>query len=127
MGVFLANPWGLLALMAIPAIVGVHFLQERSRRVRASTLFLLERAAPTAAAGARIERFRQSLPFWMQVLAAAIAAWLLADPRIVRRDSRQTVAVVLDSSASMQACREQTLARLAARLPAWNATAGRTD
>jgi len=126
-GIFLANPWGLLALVAIPAIVGVHFLQERSRRVRASTLFLLERAQPTAAAGARIERFRQSLPFWMQVLAAAVAAWLLADPRIVRRDSRQTVAVVLDSSASMQACREQTLARLAARLPAWNAAAGRTD
>lgn len=127
MGIFLANPWGLLALAAIPAIVAVHFLQERSRRVRASTLFLLERAAPTAAAGARLERFRHSLPFWMQVLAAMIAAWLLADPRLVRRDSRQTVAVVLDSSASMQACRDQTLAMLAARLPAWNAAAGRTD
>lgn len=127
MGIFLANPWGLLALAALPAIVVVHCLQERSRRVRASTLFLLERAAPTAAAGARIEKFRQSLPFWMQLLAAAITAWLLADPRLVRRDSRQTVAVVLDSSASMQACRDQTLAALARRLPAWNAVAGRTD
>lgn len=127
MGIFLANPWGLLALAAIPAIVVVHFLQERSRRVRASTLFLLERAAPTAAAGARFEKFRQSLPFWMQVLAALIAAWLLAEPRFVRRDSRQTVAVVLDSSASMEACRDRTLVMLAARLPAWNAAAGRTD
>ncbi|MFM9058689.1 MAG: BatA domain-containing protein [Planctomycetaceae bacterium] len=127
MGIFLANPWGLLALAALPAVVAVHFLQERSRRVRASTLFLLERAAPTAAAGVRFERFRQSLPFWMQLLATAIAAWLLADPRFVRQDSRQTVAVVLDSSASMQACRDRTLAILAARLPAWNAAAGRTD
>ena len=127
MGIFLANPWGLLALAAIPAIVAVHFLQERSRRVRASTLFLLERAAPTDAGGARLERFRQSLPFWMQVLAAAVVAWLLANPRIVRRDSRQTVAVVLDSSASMQACRGPTLELLAKRLAAWNATAARTD
>lgn len=127
MGIFLANPWGLLALAALPAIVIVHVLQERSRRVRASTLFLLERAAPTAAAGARFERFRQSLPFWMQLLAATIAAWLLADPRFIRRDSRQTVAVVLDSSASMQACRDRTLALVSARLPAWSAAAGRTD
>ena len=79
-GIFFANPWGLLALAAIPAIVAIHFLQEQSRRVRASTLFLLERAAPMPAGGIRLERFRNSLPFWMQVLAAAALAWLLADP-----------------------------------------------
>ena len=48
MSFFLANPWGLLALAAIPAIVAIHFLQEQSRRVRASTLFLLEHARPTS-------------------------------------------------------------------------------
>ena len=34
---FFANPWGLLALAAVPVLVGIHWLQERSRRVRAST------------------------------------------------------------------------------------------
>lgn len=126
-GLFLANPWGLLALAALPAIVGIHCLQERSRRVRASTLFLLERAAPRPSGGIRLERFRNSLPFWMQLVAAAAVAWLLADPRWIRSDSRQTVAVVLDSSASMQAARAATLDLLARRLADWDAVAARTD
>jgi len=127
MSVFFANPWGLLALAAIPAIVAIHFLQEQSRRVRTSTLFLLEHAQPTSAGGFRLERFRNSLPLWMQILAACAIAWLLADPRWVRVQARQTVAVVLDSSASMQAVRRETLAALAARLRHWEAAADRTD
>lgn len=126
-GMFFANPWGLLALAALPAIVAIHFLQERSRRVRASTLFLLERAAPLPAGGIRLEKFRNSLPFWMQLLAATALAWLLADPRWIAKESRQTVAVVLDSSASMQAARQETLDLLARRLAAWDAVAARTD
>ena len=126
-GMFFANPWGLLALAALPVIVAIHFLQERSRRVRASTLFLLERAAPLPAGGIRLEKFRSSLPFWMQLLAATVLAWLLADPRWIARESRQTVAVVLDSSASMQAARQETLDLLARRLAAWDAVAARTD
>jgi hypothetical protein len=127
MSFFFANPWGLLALSAMPAIVAIHFLQEKSRRVRTSTLFLLEHAQPTSTEGIRLERFRNSVPFWMQLLAALALAWLLADPRWIRADSRQTVAVVLDSSASMQAFREETLAALATKLRAWQATAARTD
>lgn len=126
-GLFFANPWGLLALAALPVIVGIHCLQEKSRRVRASTLFLLERAAPLPSGGIRLEKFRNSLPCWMQLLAAAALAWLLADPRWIRSDSRQTVAVVLDSSASMQAARAATLDLLARRLADWDAVAARTD
>lgn len=127
MSFFFANPWGLLALLAVPAIVAIHFLQEQSRRVRASTLFLLEHARPTSEEGFRIERFQNSLPLWMQILAACALAWLLADPRWVHAEPRQTVAVVLDSSASMQAFREATLTALAARLQGWEAAADRTD
>jgi hypothetical protein len=124
---FFANPWGLAALAAVPVLIAIHFLQERSRRVRASTLFLLERAAPLPAGGMRFEKFRNSFPFWMQLLAILAISWLLADPRWVRNDSRQTVVVVLDSSASMEAFREPTLDLLAKRLASWNAVASRTD
>lgn len=126
-GMFFANPWGLLALAALPVVVAIHCLQERSRRVRASTLFLLERATPLPAGGIRLEKFRNSLPFWMHMLAATALAWLLADPRWIAQESRQTVAVVLDSSASMQAARQETLDLLARRLAAWDAGAARTD
>lgn len=124
---FFANPWGLTALAAVPALVAIHFLQERSRRVRSSTLFLLERAAPLPTGGMRLEKFRNSVPFWMQLLAILAMAWLLSDPRWVRSDSRQTVVVVLDSSASMEAFRQDTLDLLAKRLASWNAVASRTD
>lgn len=127
MSFFFANSWGLLALAAVPAIVAIHFLQERSRRVRASTLFLLEHVQPTSEGGFRLERFRHSLPFWMQILAACALSWLLADPRWIRDESRQTVVVVLDSSASMQAFRAETLAALADRLRPWEAAAAGTD
>ncbi len=127
MSFFFANPWGLLGLAAIPAIVAIHFLQEPSRRIRASTLFLLEHARPAGEGGIRFVRFQHSLPFWMQILAACALAWLLADPRWVRAEPRQTVAVVLDSSASMQAFRTQTLAALRNRLRQWSQAASRTD
>ena len=56
MRLVLANPAGLWALMAIPLVLLIHFLQEQSRRVRVSTLFLLERVQPESVGGARLER-----------------------------------------------------------------------
>ena len=127
MKLFLANPAGLWALLAIPVILLIHFLQERTRRIRASTLFLLERVKPQSVGGARIDRLRNSVPLWMQLLAALIIAWLLSDPRWIRRDSRQTVAVVLDSSVSMSAFKKQTRELLAQKLARWSGTAAHTD
>ncbi len=127
MKLFLANPAGLWALLAIPLILLIHFLQERTRKIRASTLFLLERVKPQSIGGARIERLRNSVPLWMQLLAALIIAWLLSDPRWIRRDSRQTVAVVLDSSVSMSAFKKETRALLEEKLSRWSGTAARTD
>lgn len=127
MGIVLANPWGFLALAAVPLLVAIHSLRRRSRRVVTSTLFLLEHAGPLPTGGFRLERFRQAIPFWMQVLASLALTWLLVEPRFIRADSRQTVAVVLDSSASMAAFREATTAALGRVLPRLGAVAGRTD
>jgi hypothetical protein len=85
------NPAGFLALLAIPAILAIHFLQRESRRVATSTLFLLEQLAPESAEGRHFERLRNSMPLWMQLAAACLATWLLADPRWVRPDAAQHV------------------------------------
>lgn len=127
MGIVLANPWGLVALAAVPLLVAIHSLRQRSRRVVTSTLFLLEHAGPLPTGGIRLERFRQAVPFWMQLLASLALTWLLVEPRFIRADSRQTVAVVLDSSASMAAFREPTVAALARVLERLGAVAGHTD
>ncbi len=127
MKLLLSNPAGLWALLAIPAILAIHFLQERSRRVRVSTLFLLERVKPESVGGARFERLRNSVPLWMQLLAALLMAWMLVEPRWIREDSRQTVVVVLDSSASMSAFKKETKALLEKKLSGWSRSAAHTE
>jgi len=126
-GIVLANPWGLMALVAVPLLVAIHSLRQRSRRVVTSTLFLLDHAGPLPTGGIRLERFRQAMPFWMQLLASLALTWLLVEPRFIRADSRQTVAVVLDSSASMAAHRGPSIAALERVLPRLGAVAGHTD
>ena len=127
MGIVFANPWGLAALAAVPALVAIHCLRRRSRHVRASTLFLLDHAAPRPTGGTRLDRFRHSLPFWMQLLAILAATWLLAEPRWIRADARQTVSVVLDGSASMAAALDETKQALARALRSVERGAARTD
>jgi hypothetical protein len=123
-----ANPAALYALLALPVIIAIHFLQQRSRRVRVSTLFLLDHATPISVAGARFERLRNSLPLWLQLLAACLITWLLAEPRWLRENSRQTIAVVLDSSISMSAFQAHHIEPALARsLGPWARTAQATD
>ena len=119
----LANPAGLWALLAVPTVVLIHMLQERPRKVRVSTLFLLERVKPESIAGARIEKIRNSLPLWLQILAALMLTWLICEPRWIRKDARQTVVVVLDSSASMSTFKEQTHRLLEDKLYSWTTAA----
>jgi len=106
-GFFFANPWGLLALLGLPAVVLIHLLRRKSRQVRVSTLFLIERALPSSEGGRRLRRLRNSLPLWVQLLAVCVLAWLAAQPRWIDETSTQTVVAVLDASASMSAFRDQ--------------------
>lgn len=127
MNLLIANPAGLWALLAIPAILAIHFLQERSRRIKVSTLFLLERVKPESTGGARFEKLRNSVPLWLQLIAALLMAWLLSEPRWLRQDSEQTVVVVLDSSVSMSAFKKETRTLLEKKLQAWTHSAARTE
>lgn len=113
----LANPLGLLALLGIPAVLAIHFLQRKAVELPVSTLFLLERTQRDAASGRRFERIIPSVPLWMQLLAVLLLAWFLAEPRIQKAGSVQRVAIVLDSSASMGVFKKDAIERLMAELP----------
>jgi hypothetical protein len=113
----LANPYGLLALLGIPAVLAIHFLQRKAVELPVSTLFLLERSQRDAASGRRLERIIPSIPLWMQLLAVLLLAWFLVEPRLQKSGSVQRIAIVLDSSASMAVFKTEAIARLAAELP----------
>ncbi len=127
MGIFLANPWGLLALLGVPIVVAIHLLRRKSRQVRVSTLFLVERALPSSEGGRRIRTLRNSLPLWAQILAVCALAWLLAKPRWMDESSGQTVVAVFDTSASMSAFRDETLHAARAELSRLGRSAARTQ
>lgn len=126
MDLVLANPWGLAALVAVPLLVAVHCLRQRSLRVRTSTLFLLDHAAPRPVGGRRLERFQGGLPFWFELAAILAATWLLVEPRWIRADSRQTIVVLLDGSVSLGAYLDETKEALARTLRRLDASAAAT-
>lgn len=127
MGIFFANPWGLLALLGVPTVVAIHLLRRQSRQVRVSTLFLVERALPSSEGGRRVRTLRNSLPLWAQILAVTALTWLLAGPRWIDNSSTQTVVAVFDASASMSAFQKETLGVARAELSKLGAAAARTQ
>lgn len=113
----LANPLGLLALIAIPIVIAIHFLQRRAQVIPSSTLFLLEKTQKESASGRKFDTLMNSIPLWLQLLIVLLITWLLVQPRFVKSNSTQRIAIVLDSSASMSVFTEETKAKLKEILP----------
>lgn len=112
----LNNPSGLWALLGIPAVLLIHFLQRKSQVVPISTLFLLDQLHRESMSGRRFERLRSSVPLWLQLLAVLCLTWLLVQPRWLEKGSVQRITVVLDGSASMQASKSRLLKELPVEL-----------
>ena len=127
MGLTFGNPLGFLGLLAVPAVLAIHFLQRRARREPVTTLFLLANLQRESEGGRTWERLRHSLPLWCQLLAVVCLTWILAEPRRLERNSVQRVALVLDGSISMQAAKSRVLRLLADDLQALTALTARTE
>ncbi|MGJ8723780.1 MAG: vWA domain-containing protein [Roseibacillus sp.] len=113
----LTNPWGLLALLGIPAVLLIHFLQRQAQVIPVSTLFLLEQTQRESTSGRRFDRLTNSIPLWLQLLMVLLLTWLLAEPRYKSKTSTQQVAIVIDSSASMSVFRDELKTTLETELP----------
>jgi hypothetical protein len=110
------NPAGFWALLAIPAILAIHFLQRKAVVLPISTLFLLDQMQRESLSGQRIERLRPSVPLWLQLLMAVLLSWLIVQPRWVEKSMIQRVVVVLDGSISMQAFQPELQKKLPGEL-----------
>ena len=116
MNLVLTNPWGFLGLLGIPALILIYYLRRKSKVVTVSTLFLLKQAQRESTAGRRFEEFSNSIPFWLQLLGILLLTWILVEPRYREHRRVQQIAIVLDSSASMQPYKERLLSELDAHL-----------
>ncbi len=113
MDVILSNPAGLWALLGIPAVLLIHFFQQKSKSRMTSTLFLLKHLNPQSAQGRAFERLRSSGLLWLQLLMVLLVTWVLCAPRWLQPATSQRVVMVLDSSLSMQAYRKPLQSSLA--------------
>ncbi|HTF90832.1 MAG TPA: VWA domain-containing protein [Planctomycetota bacterium] len=97
-----AHPLGLLALLALPAIVALHYFRRRFRPREVSALFLWESVDRTPVSGRQRQPLRSSSSLWLELLAALCLALAFAGPRSGTSRAEHLV-FVLDSSASMSA------------------------
>ena len=98
-----ANPLGLLALLAVPAVVGLHLYRRRVPTRVVSAIFLWEGQESRSAAGRRRQPLHRSLSFWLELLAALLLALSLAGLRGCGGGRAEHLVLVLDGSASMSA------------------------
>ena len=96
-------PLGLLALLAIPAIVAIHLFRRRFPEHRIAGLFLWQIAPQTPEGGGRIARLPITASLLLECLAALALALILAGARLSPAGVSAHLVVLLDDSASMAA------------------------
>lgn len=112
------TPLGLLALLAVPAVVALHLFRNKLPERRVAGLFLFPQEALLAGAGRTRTRLLRTPSFWLELLAALLLGLWLGGLSFGGARSRHVV-VVLDDSASMAAGgRDRALATLRQRLSA---------
>ena len=97
------TPLGLLALLAIPAIVAIHLFRRRFPVRAVAGLFLWEMAQRTPEGGGRITKLPITASLILECLAALALALILAGARLSSAGVSQHLVVLLDDSASMAA------------------------
>ena len=121
------NPLGLLALLGVPVVVAIHYLQRRTRTILIATMFLLEQRRDQSRLGRRFDRLISSVPLWLQLLMVLLLAGYLSQPRVPLAGSVQRLAVVVDDSASMRVFKNELTRQLASLVKRCASMARRTE
>lgn len=98
---YFANPWGLLGLLALPAMVVIHLYHRRYPPLLVAGLHLWGIETHTTTAGRTRERLPITPSLICELLAALLLSLVLADPRWGDLGKVVHLVVVLDNSASM--------------------------
>lgn len=102
MSFLLASPWGLLALVSLPAIVILHRYVVNARRRPVSSLSLWPVSQRTSVEGKTRHRLPWTLPLLLELAAAAILSLLIASLYTSQPPAEQRyIAVLVDGSVSM--------------------------
>jgi len=98
-----AAPLGLLALLAIPAIVAIHLLRRRFPVRPIAGLFLWQAAHDVPDGGRRIDKLPWTTSLLLECLAALALALIVSGATLAPSASSEHLVVLLDDSVSMTA------------------------
>ena len=78
---YFANPWGLLGLLALPAIAVIHLFHRRFPPLPIAGLHLWGVETRKESPGRKRERLPLTRTLLLELLAALLLTLLIADPR----------------------------------------------
>jgi Ca-activated chloride channel homolog len=96
-------PWGLLALLGIPAIIAIHMFRRKFPPRPVAGLFLWQTLRQTPEGGGKISKLPITASLILECLAALALALILAGARLTPASVNEHLVVLLDDSASMSA------------------------
>lgn len=96
-------PWGLLALLGIPAIIAIHMFRRKFPPRNVAGLFLWQTLRHTPEGGGKISKLPITASLILECLAALALALILAGARLTPASVNEHLVVLLDDSASMAA------------------------
>ena len=99
----LTSPISLIALAAIPVLVGIYLFRTRSRRYVVSSLFLWIDQKQSRQGGRQINKLQTPLLFFLELAALALLALAAAGPNMRGENVTHPTVIVLDCSYSMTA------------------------
>lgn len=108
-----ATPWGLLALLSIPAILILYLLKQKHQETIVPSHFLWKQTLAQSQAQKPWQKLKKNLLLFLQLLAAAVLSLALANPVVQGKNRSENYIYVLDTSLSMQA-RDEAPTRLEA-------------
>jgi hypothetical protein len=100
---YFANPWGLFALLALPAIIVIHLYHRRFPPLVVAGLHLWTSETRQTIAGRRREKLPVSASLLLELVAAMLLATVLSEPHYAGLSDAVHLVAILDNSASMSA------------------------
>lgn len=98
---YFANPWGLLALLTLPAIVVIHLYHRRFPPLIVAGAHLWSSEVKQHLPGRKREKLPVTTSLILELLAALLLSLVLSEPHFGEFDKAVHLVAVLDNSASM--------------------------
>lgn len=97
----LTSPLALLALAAVPTVLGIYLFRTRARRREVSSLFLWVDQFQARQGGRRMQKLQMPLLLLLELLVLTLLALAAAGPNIRNEQVNHSTVVILDASFSM--------------------------